>query len=185
MKTAKDLRPESFFLHKGQVHKVVKKEVCHAPDGETFIKVDTFNFDNGESPGYSFHVNEDIKEPELNKIEIKFISRNGDYLLFRDEDDEDIEIKRSLLGENNVYLQDSSTLTALVYKNMFAGLELPKIVSMVIEHTEDIEKDAGNTDYIKEARLNNGCLIKVPSFIKTGDKVLIMLDQAEYIRKDS
>ncbi|MBN2857871.1 MAG: hypothetical protein JXN63_05670 [Candidatus Delongbacteria bacterium] len=181
-----ELRPEGIFLYNGFAHKVVKREIYSPPEGKTLVKLKTFNLDTGETINYTLEEDMKISKPVLNEVQLKFISRKKNFLVFKDEDnDETIEIRRSLLGENNIYLQDNSFVTALYYKNMFASLELPKVVSMEVEFTEDIEKDSSNTDYVKEARLSNGQTIKVPSFVKTGDNVLILLDNGEYIRRES
>ena len=183
MLSVSELRPESLFIYNGFTHKVVKRESL---DGKALIKLKTFNLDTGETINYTLEQDLKINRPELTKVQLKFIGRKKNFLVFRDEEnDEVIEIRRSLLGENNIYLQDNSYVSALYYKNMFASLELPKVVSMEIEFTEDIEKDSTNLDYIKDARLSNGQTIKVPSFIKTGDQVLILLDNGEYIRRSS
>lgn len=186
MLSVSDLRPESLFVYNGFAHKVVKRELFDPPEGKTLVKLKTFNLDTGETLNYTFEEDLKISKPEIIPVQLKFVSRKKNFLVFKDEENEEIiEIRRSLLGENNIYLQDNSFVTALYYNNMFASLELPKVVSMEVEFTEDIEKDSSNSDFIKDARLSNGQTIKVPSFVKTGDNVLILLDNGEYIRRES
>jgi elongation factor P len=181
-----ELRPESLFEYNGFAHKVVRREIYSPAEGKTLVKLKTFNLDTGESLNYTLEEDIKINNPETDSVQLKFVGRRKNFLIFKDDENgEVIEIKRSLLGENNIYLQDNSFVTALYYRNMFACLELPKVVSMEVEFAEDIEKDSGNSDYIKDARLSNGQTIKVPSFIKTGDKVMILLDNGEYIRRES
>lgn len=179
-----ELRSESLFVYNGFAHKVVKREIYKPSEGKNLVKIKTFNLDTGEYLNYTLEEDLKVSKPDLTQVQMKFTGRKKNFLFFKDEENgEVIEIKRSLLGENNIYLLDNSYVTALYYNHIFASLELPKVVSMEIEFTEDIEKDSGNSDYIKEARLSNGQTVQVPSFIKTGDNVLILLDNGEYIRR--
>ncbi|MFO7810287.1 MAG: hypothetical protein R6V47_02820 [Candidatus Delongbacteria bacterium] len=185
MKTAADLRTEEFFLYNGFVHKVIEKDKVSSsvPDGT--VRIRTFNFDTGETATAEIDRDRRVKTSKLTEKELRLKERKKNSLLFADEEnDEEIEVDASLLGQNNVYLQGKCAVSGLFYKDMFVGVDLPKVMSMTVESTEDTEKKGPVTDYVKDARLSNGCVIKVPSFIKNGDHVLIYLDNGEYIRRD-
>ena len=185
MVTVSDLRTEDFFIFNGYPHKVIKKELYKPSDDSSFVKIKAFNLDTGEMLNYTMDPSTPLIKPDMDSSVLKMKERkDNSIVLYSEETGEETEIDGSVAGRRNIYLKTGSDVTALYYRNMFAGIELPRFVSVEVEQTEDIEKDSTNTEFTKDAKLSNGHIIKVPAFIKTGDKVQILLDNGEYIRRD-
>lgn len=75
------------------------------------------------------------------------------------------------------------------YRMLFAGdqsvrLDMPEVVAMKIDDTAaPAHAVGGSANIMKEARLENGMMIRVPLFIKTGDLVKVSSTRKEYLGK--
>ncbi len=185
MITAGDLRTEDFFIFNGYSHKVIKKELYKPSSDNYLVKIKALNMDTGEVLNYTIEHSKPVTKPEMESSVLRMTDRKGSSIvLYSEQTGEEFEIDESVSGQSNIYLKTGSDVTVLYYRNMLAGIDMPRFVSLEVQQTEDIEKDSNNTDFIKDARLSNGNIVKVPAFIKTGDKVQILLDNGEYIRRD-
>lgn len=185
MLKAFDLKSGNIVSYKENVHLVLKKEFYSPGPNESCIKLKLFNLDTGETANISVDILQEFSLVELPKTEMKLLHQYEDSLIFSDDENSELlEIKTQLLGEKASFLHEKSVMDIYYYNGMVVSVELPKTVVFGIDFTEDIEKDPSNLEYIKTARLNNGHTIKVPAFIKTGDRVRINTETGEYICRD-
>ncbi|MBU4487424.1 MAG: hypothetical protein KKD38_10905, partial [Candidatus Delongbacteria bacterium] len=182
---AEDLKTGGFIKHNGFSCKILKKEAYPPEKDVDLIKIEMLNLDTGETITATYRHDFEIEPLSLLSKEMTFNQKLSDSFIFTNNDNnEQLEVQTSFLGESVSFLRDKAIVNVYYYKKIIASIELPKIVSMEIDFTEDIEKDSKNMEYIKDARLSNGYIIKVPAFIKTGDRVLIHLESRDYICRD-
>jgi elongation factor P len=87
------------------------------------------------------------------------------------------------VGEAAAYLKEGITVRISFYQGEPLSLELPMKMEFTIEETgPDIRGDSA-TNIWKTAALDNGLVIKVPLFIKTGEKILVDTRTGEYLQK--
>jgi len=182
---AEQVKKGNFIKHNQNMYNVLEKKVYFSDKNSELVDMQLFNINNGETSKCTFEAKQEIEKFDLEKKLMKLSHRPDDSLVFSDEENcEELEIKTSMLGRKALFLSEKSLLEVFYFYDMIVSVELPQVVVFEIDDTEDIEKDSSNLDYIKSARLNNGQTIKVPAFIKTGDKVKIYSETGEYISRD-
>ena len=74
-------------------------------------------------------------------------------------------------------------VTLIVSEGEALGIELP--ISLVYEITETGPGEKGNTvsNVYKDAMLDNGLVIKVPMFMKAGEKVKVDTRTGQYVER--
>jgi elongation factor P len=185
MLKSSEVKTGNFLKYKENYHIVLKKEIYTPSGSEIQVKLKMFNLDTGETVNNSVPEHQEFEPAELDKKEMKLIHKTEKTLIFSDEEgNEQLEINSERIGDQTSFLHEKSVMEVFYYKDMIVSVELPKIVIFDIDYTEDIEKDSSNLEYLKEARLSNGHTIKVPAFVKTGDKVRIHTESGEYICRD-
>jgi len=185
MPLAEQIKKGNFIRFNQNIHTVLKKDAYSSNNDSATVELQLFDINTGETSTGTFSNDQEIEKVELEKKSMKLIHRSDVSLVFSDEETgEQLEIKTSMLGNRASFLGERSSLELFFYNDMLVSVELPQVVVFEIDDTEDIEKDSSNLDYIKNARLNNGQTIKVPAFIKTGDKVKIYSETGEYISRD-
>jgi len=182
---ARQLRTGNFIIYEKHKFMVEKTEV-YSPDVEKIlVKLKLFNLDTGETVNVTLPSEIELEELPLTSVRMKFIYKSETSLVFLDEENnEQLEIHPSKLGSGVSFLQDKTIVNVYDYRGMSVFVEMPKTAVFEIDSTEDTEKDSSILDYIKDGRLSNGSVIKVPAFIKTGDKVRIHTETGEYICRE-
>ncbi|MDY0016856.1 MAG: hypothetical protein RBS89_03375 [Candidatus Delongbacteria bacterium] len=182
MAVVTEIKTGDFIIVKGDTCKVTGVE--RGTDGQ--LRFGMFNFDRG-TEGIE-ETDADIQYERYTAESSEFIlkEKKNDSLVFVSGTDEgeELEVPFSIIGENVKLLRNEEKVAVKYINGLIADIELPKVVVQVVESTEDIEKDNTRTDYIKDARLQNGKIVVVPAFIKNGDRIRINLDTGEYICRD-
>lgn len=185
MVQAKDIKQGSFIRYADSTCKVQMIELDKSEDNSVSVKMKLFNLDTGETLNNSFPADTEIEIVNLKLNEMEFIHKTENSLIFTDEENnEQLEVDASIIGDSISFFQDKSMVNVVYYKGIIASVELPKVMVFDIDFTEDIERDNSNLEYIKDARLTNGHTIRVPAFIKIGDKVRVQIETGEYICRE-
>ena len=144
------------------------------------------NLVTGSNIDYSFKSGESIEEADLARKQATFTYQSEDILNFMlSEDYESIELPAKLLGDKIGYLKDGLEVIVVYFNNEPISVELPVKVSFLITDTMDIDKGNSVQGVLKEATIETGKVIRVPAFIKKGDKVLINTIEDEYTERDT
>jgi len=87
------------------------------------------------------------------------------------------------LGEQLKFLKDGLEVILIVGEGEALGLELP--LSLVYEIVETGPGERGNSvsNVFKDATLDNGLIVKVPMFMKPGEKVKVDTRSGEYVER--
>lgn len=144
------------------------------------------NLMTGNSYDYSFKSGESVEEADMEKVLATFIYKTNDSVNFmRSDTYESIDVNIDLLSDKVDYLKEGLEMTLLFFNGEIISVELPVKVSYKIVETNEVEK--GNTvqGVLKDAVIETGKVVKVPSFIKVGEKVIINTVENQYTERDT
>jgi elongation factor P len=144
------------------------------------------NLVTGNLYPYSFKSGEDIEEADLRRDKADFLYSSGDEISFMNKDTyETLDLPASLLGDKVGYLKDGLEVEILYFNDEPISIDLPIKVSLLV--TDTMDTATGNTvsNVLKEATTETGMIVRVPTFIKIGDKVLIKTSDDEYVERDN
>ena len=132
----------------------------------------------------SFITGARVEEANVEKKKAQFLYRDGETYSFMDPVSfEQFTVSSQVLGNSVKYLKDGLDVILIVSEEEVLGLELP--MSLVYEISETGPEEKGNTvsNVYKEATLDNGLVVKVPMFMKVGEKVKIDTRSGEYVER--
>ena len=85
---------------------------------------------------------------------------------------EQFTLSADFIGAQSNYLMPDAEVEVQFWNGNPIGLELPlKMVFAVVETVDEVSKGNSSGGITKDAKLETGLVIQVPSFIKTGTKV--------------
>ena len=96
---------------------------------------------------------------------------------------EQIQIKKSLLGEKTKLLKENMEVNVQFHEDQALSVELPSSVELEIASTDAAIKGQTASASYKPATLENGINIMVPPFISSGDKIILDTRTLEYVKK--
>ncbi len=197
-----ELRNGTFYKEGKDIFQVVTYEHVKMGRGSGTIKVKIKNVRSGATLERTFITGARVDEANVEKEKAQFLycdrkeaieaSTRSDGDSYKDGENynfmnpvsfEQFALPMKVLGEQVKYLKDGTDVILIVCEGEALGLELPS--SLVYEIVETGPEEKGNTvsNVYKEATLDNGLIVKVPMFIKIGEKVRVDTKTGEYVER--
>lgn len=179
-----ELRNGTVFKEDNQILQVLTYEHIKMGRGSGTIKVKVRNLKTGSVTEKSFMNGARVEDAEVEKKKAQYLYQDGDSYYFMDPGTfEQFPLSAQVVGDQSKYLKDGLEVTLLVGGNEALTLELPN--SLVYEITDTGPGEKGNTvsNVYKEATLDNGLIVKVPMFMKIGEKVKIDTRTGQYVER--
>jgi len=115
-------------------------------------------------------------------ISASYLYSDGEGSHFLDQESfETLTLSGDVMGNALDFLVDGTVVEMLKYNGNPIGLELPVVVELAVAFTEPgVRGDSSSGSVTKPARLETGLEIKVPLFIKEGEKVRVATATGEF-----
>ena len=129
-----------------------------------------------------FKAGEKFKEPDLVLVPATYMYSDGDGSHFLDQESfETLTLSEDTLGDALLFLTEGVLIQVHKYNGNPIGLQLPIFVELDVAYTEPAARgDSSSGSGTKPARLETGLEIRVPLFIKEGEKVKIATETKDF-----
>jgi elongation factor P len=153
-----------------------------ARGGQTLVRLKMRNLLTRAVFEKTFKANDKFKEPDLELVPASYLYSDGDGSHFLDQESfETLTLTDDQLGDALDYLIEGTMLQVHKYNGNPIGLQLPIFVDLDVKYTEPAVKgDSSSGSVTKAATLETGLEIKVPLFIKEGEKVRVTVETGEF-----
>jgi elongation factor P len=123
----------------------------------------------------TFKASDKFKEPDLQTVAASYLYSDGDGSHFMDQESYDtLTLPEAVIGNALDFLKEGAMVELLKYNGNPIGLELPLVVELEVAATEPgVKGDSSSGTVTKPATLETGLEIRVPLFIKQGEKVKV------------
>jgi len=149
--------------------------------GGSIVNVKLKNLIDGSVIPKTFKGQEKIESAEVNNKTVQYLYSDGDMFYFMDpETFEQFELTADVVDAAAGYLKEGDNLTIQFFGEKVINVELPKNVYLEVTYAEDVVKGDTTSSVLKDATLETGAIVKVPSFIKTGDIISVDTVTGEY-----
>lgn len=179
-----DLRNGTFYKEGKDILLVLTYEHVKTGRGSGNIKVKVRNVRTGSVVEKSFITGARVDEADVEKKKTQFLYRDGDTFNFMDPVSfEQFTIPAQVISDQAKYLKDGLEVILIVSAGEALGMELPMSLTYTISETGPGEKGNTVSNVFKEAVLDNGLVVKVPMFMKEGEKIKVDTRSGEYIER--
>ncbi len=179
-----DLRNGIVFSEGKDLWQVLTYEHNKMGRGSGTIKVKAKNLRTGAITEKSFVTGARVEEANVEKKKVQFLYKDGDSYNFMDQVSfEQFSVSEAVAGDQGKYLIDGMEVQLLVSEEESLGIELPNSIIYVISDTGPGEKGNTVSNVFKEATLENGLMVKVPMFMKNGDRVKVDTRTGAYVER--
>jgi elongation factor P len=153
-----------------------------ARGGQTLVRLKMRNMITRAVFDRTFKAGEKFKEPDLVKVDALYQYADASGYHFMDQDTfETLTLSPELIGEDRLLLVDGLLLGIHKFNGQPIGLQFPPIVEVVVASTEPGARgDTASGSVTKVARLETGLEIRVPLFIKDGERVKVHTETREF-----
>lgn len=180
---ATELKTGTIFKEDNYPFLVVKYEHTKTARGGATVKVKAKNLVTGQVLEKRYQAKNTVEEADVHRKNVQYLYHDNLYYFMDPETYEQFTIEEDILGDSTDFLQEGENVQVMFFEGKPVIVDLP--LTMVFEIAETEPGFKGNTvsNVMKDAKLANGTVIKVPTHIKAGDKVKYNTQSREYVSK--
>jgi elongation factor P len=153
-----------------------------ARGGQTLVRLKMRNLLTGSVFDKTFKAADKFREPDLVTVDAIYLYADGDGFHFMDQETfETLTLAAKTVGDGRYLLVDNVLVQIQKYNGNPIGIELPPHVELKVAYTEPgVRGDTASGGVTKLARLETGLEVRVPLFIKEGEKVKVHTETREF-----
>ncbi len=182
---AVDIKRKMFFEYEGAPYHCLDVEVARptARGGQTLVRLKMRNLLTRAVFDRTFKAGEKFSEPDLMKIKATFLYGDNNGYNFMDQQSyETVTLMGDTIGDDRLFLVDNLPVEILQYNGNPIGMELPLHVELAVTYTEPaVRGDTSSGSVTKAATLETGMEVRVPLFVKEGDRVKVHSETREFV----
>ncbi len=153
-----------------------------ARGGQTLVRLKIRNLLTNAVFEKTFKAEDKFKEPDLQLVHVSYLYSDNEGSHFLDQENfETLTLSEEVIGNSLDLLIEGTLLQMHKYNGNPIGLQLPTFVELVVTSAEPgVRGDTSTGSGSKLAKLETGMEIRVPLFIKEGEKVKISTETREF-----
>jgi elongation factor P len=153
-----------------------------ARGGQTLVRLKMRNLLTSAVFEKTFKASDRFKEPDLQMVPASYLYSDGEGSHFLDQESYDtLTLNEAMVGSALEVLIAGTVVQLQKYNGNPIGLELPMFVELDVEYAEPGARgDTSSGSATKLARLETGLELRVPLFIKEGEKVKVSTEKREF-----
>jgi len=153
-----------------------------ARGGQTLVRLKMRNLLTNAVFEKAFRAGDKFKEPDLELVPPSYLYSDGEGSHFLDQASfETLTLTQQMVGDALEYLVEGALLQLHKFNGNPIGLQLPIFVELAVAETEPgVKGDSSSGSVTKVAKMETGLEIRVPLFIKQGERVKIATETGEF-----
>ena len=184
MVSTSDFRNGLNILVDGEPYQITWFQNHKPGKGGAVMRVKLRHLKKGGTIERTFKSGEKFEALSVTRQKKQFLYKEGENFNFMDMNTyEQISVEPAILGEMVNYLTENLEVEAIYLESELIGIELPIIMEMKIAEAEPGIKGDSVSNMTKMAKLETGADIRVPLFIKEGDRVKVDTRTGEYVER--
>jgi elongation factor P len=179
-----DLKTGVYFEEDGVPFQVLTYDHIKKGRGNATIKVKVRNLLTGAIVIKSYISGKQLHEADISEKRAEYRYRTSqEYIFELIDDDEEVEIPLSVIGESGGYLMKGMSVHVLVYGDKPIAVRLPiKVTYTVKDAPPDERGNSANASY-KELVLETNKTVRAPMFIASGDRIIVDTRTGDYVSR--
>lgn len=178
---ATELRPGLGVRMDGKLFVITNFEHRTPGNLRAFIQVKIRNVVTGQIIEKRLSSSDSVDVIDLDRREMEYLYSDSSGATFMDtENYEQLTMPTDVLGDALKYLIPNGHCTVLLHDGNPVTLELPSSVELIVKDCPPEVKGATVTNQTKDATMETGLMVRVPAFIKQGEKLKISTMDGSY-----
>lgn len=179
-----EIKRKMFFEFENAPYHCLEVEVSKptARGGQTLVRLKMRNLLTRAVFDKTFKAGDKFGEPDLVKVPATFLYADSDGYHFMDQASyETLTLSADQIGDDKFLLVDNLEIGLNKYNGNPISLQFPPLVEMTIAYTEPaVRGDTSSGSVTKAATTNTGMEVRVPLFIKEGEKIKVHTETREF-----
>ncbi|MDX6461155.1 MAG: elongation factor [Acidobacteriaceae bacterium] len=179
-----DVKRKMTFEYENVPYYCMESEISTptARGGQTLVRLRMRNMLTRAVFDKTFKANDKFKEPDLETVDASYLYSDGDGSYFLNQESfETLALSGEMVRDALDLLIEGTIVKIEMYNGNPIGLELPAQVELVVSYTEPgVRGDTASGSVTKPAKLETGAEVRVPFYIKEGEKIKLSTETREF-----
>jgi elongation factor P len=179
-----DVKRKMYVEYENAPYHCVDVEISKptARGGQTLVRLKMRNLLTRAVFDKTFRAGDKFREPDLEMVSASFLYADAAGFHFMDQETfETLTLGDTTVGYDRDLLVDNVLVQIQKYNGSPIGIQLPPHVELTVESTEPgVRGDTASGGVTKLATLETGLEIRVPLFIKEGERVKVHSETREF-----
>ena len=173
-----------FINENGQTVEVMTVQHHRKSQARAVVRVKLCNIETGSIIETAYRPEDKFKDVMVEKRAKTYVYTDGGMAYFMDNENyEQVGLPVAKLEASLPFMTENMPVEGLYLNGVFFNIQLP--ANLIMEITETVDSVRGDTvsNTLKAAKVSTGLEIKVPMFIKEGDKVRVDTRTKAYVER--
>jgi elongation factor P len=179
-----DIKRKTYFEYEDAPYHCLDVEVSRptARGGQTLVRLKMRNLLTRAVFDKTFKAGEKFGEPDLDVITASYMYADSAGFHFMDQESfESLTLAGDTVGEDRLLLADNLIVQVQRYNGAPIGIQFPPHVELKVTSTEPgVRGDTASGGVTKAATLETGLEVRVPLFIKEGERIKVHTETREF-----
>ncbi len=172
------------LLVKGQPFIVVERDFVNPGKGSAFARVKMKSPTTGQVLRETIKTQDSVEDIMVEDKDCQYLYNDGESYHFMDNDTfEQFEIPMASFPDYQVLMKDGETYRVTMWESKPLNIVIPYKVVYEVAVAEDAIKGDTVQGASKVVETETGLKVKVPIFIKQGEKILVNTETREYLER--
>jgi elongation factor P len=179
-----DLKKGTVIQIDGTPYRVVDYAQKVMGRGGSIVNLKIKNLIDGSVLPKTFKGADKIEPADVATRSAQYLYTDGADFHFMDpETFEQFQLGPDLVDEAARYLKEGDMVSLQFFNDAVINVELPNTLYLEVTYAESVVKGDTTSSVLKDATLETGLTVKVPSFIKVGDVIKVDTRDGSYLER--
>lgn len=184
MATTTELYRGMIISFNNEPHILIEKEFRAMGKGSAFNRVKLKNIKSGKFVNHVYKSGEKVEELDVSTTNMQYLYADNESAYFMNPDTYDqTTVSLDIIPGRTDYLHTDAKYVMSFFEDQVIYVQLPGKIALTITDAPDAVKGDTANNALKEATLETGVKVKVPLFIKNGEKIWVNTETNEYYSK--
>jgi elongation factor P len=180
-----DIVKGSCLLQKGQPYLVVEREFHNPGKGTAIARIKMKSIKDGAVLTLTIPTQQEIEDATVDTVTCQFQYADQDNFHFMDNESyEQYEVAVGAeMEEKKYYLKEGDSYELTIWEGNVIDIKIPYKVVFTVAESENYVKGDTVSGATKPIVTETGLTVRVPLFIKQGEKILVNTETNEYVER--
>ncbi len=172
------------LLIKNDPYLVVEREFVNPGKGSAFVRLKMKNLKTGLVLKQTMKTQDNCEEVNVQTKPCQFLYADAENCHFMDNESyEQFTVPVAGMEEKRLYMKDGETFDVVLWDDKPIDVKIPYKIVFTVTEAENAIKGDTVTGATKTVTVETGLKVRVPIFIKQGEKILVNTETGEYVER--
>lgn len=184
MPDTSDISKDVVMQFKNDLYVVTEFQHVNPGKGAAFTRVKMRSIGSGKSLENTFKSGEKVDIVDVERRSMQYLFSDGNGATFMDSTTYDqVLVPKAMLEGKEGYLKEGVEAQVVMYDGAAVAVQLPRKITFTVTEAQDAVRGDTSGNVTKDVKVETGLIVKVPMFIKQGEKIIINTDTGAYVER--